>query len=294
MTGYLLWKWLQVIDIKPHGWRVNIASDNAVVATGNKPLTEPTLVQFYIATLHQWSTMSCHHIEIGFQLFADRQRCLRKWLSYDTCLCSCTIVSTTQCLARLYGMKNVEMVMSKSVVIFIQPFENRTYYAVAMSVRPSVCPSVRPSVRPRFPDFSLTCFEISIWNLVYTFSRWHDMSSLSCITIGSLWPSLQPKVGQTHFLQSWPHKSRYILQIWYTDGLLCTSRHKFRFCKNIIFGILAIIFAAFGFCEVFWAFFLHVLRYQFETWYIHAVGGVTRQVRVLYQSGHFDLLYSQK
>ena len=76
------------------------------------------------------------------------------------------------------------------------------------SVRLSVCPSVRPSVRPRFPDFSSTCFEISIWNLVHTFSRWHDMSSLSCITIGSFWPSLQPKVGQTHFLQSWPHKSR--------------------------------------------------------------------------------------
>ena len=90
--------------------------------------------------------------------------------------------------------------------------KNGTYYAVAMSVRPSVCPSVRlsvrPSVRPRFPDFSSTCFEISIWNLVYAFSRWHDMSSLSCITIGSLWSSLQPKVGQTYFLQSWPHKSR--------------------------------------------------------------------------------------
>ena len=76
------------------------------------------------------------------------------------------------------------------------------------SVRLSVRLSVRPSVRPRFPDFSSTCFEISIWNLVYTFSRWHDMSSLSRITIGSLWPSLQPKVGQTYFLQSWPHKSR--------------------------------------------------------------------------------------
>ena len=73
---------------------------------------------------------------------------------------------------------------------------------------PSVRLSVRPFVRPRFPDFSWTCFDISIWNLVYTFSRWHDISSLSCITIGSLWPSLQPKVGQTHFLQSWPHKSR--------------------------------------------------------------------------------------
>ena len=76
------------------------------------------------------------------------------------------------------------------------------------SVRLSVRLSVRPSVRPRFPDFSSTSFEISIWNLVYAFSRWHDISSLSCITIGSIWPSLQPKVGQTYFLQSWPHKSR--------------------------------------------------------------------------------------
>ena len=82
--------------------------------------------------------------------------------------------------------------------------KNGTYYAVAMSVRLSV----RPSVRPRFPEFSSTCFEISIWNLVYTFSRWHDMLGLSCITIRSLWPSLQPKVGQTYFLQSWPHQSR--------------------------------------------------------------------------------------
>ena len=92
---------------------------------------------------------------------------------------------------------------SKSA-IFIRPFEKRTYYAMAMSVRLSV----RPSVRPSFQDFFSTCFEISIWNLVYAFSRWHYMSSLSFITIGSLWPSLQPKVGQTQFLQSWPYKSR--------------------------------------------------------------------------------------
>ena len=83
-------------------------------------------------------------------------------------------------------------------VFFIRPFEKRTYYAMAMSVRLSV----RPSVRPSFPDFFSTCFEISIWNLVYALSRWHDMSSLSFITIGSLWPSLQPNVGQTQFLQS--------------------------------------------------------------------------------------------
>ena len=88
-------------------------------------------------------------------------------------------------------------------LLVIRPFEKRDVLC-----RGNVCPSVRPSVRPRFPDFSSTCFEISIWNLVYAFSRWHDMSSLSCITIGSIWPSLQPKVGQTYFLQSWPHKSR--------------------------------------------------------------------------------------
>ena len=91
--------------------------------------------------------------------------------------------------------------------IFIRPFEKRDVLCRG-NVRPSVRLSVCPSVRPRFPDFSSTCFEISIWNLVYAFSRWHDMSSVSCITIGSLWPSLQPKVGQTYFLQSWPHKSR--------------------------------------------------------------------------------------
>ena len=89
-------------------------------------------------------------------------------------------------------------------LVFIRPFEKRTYYAMAMSVRLSV----RPSVRPSFPDFFSTCFDISNWNLVYAFSRWHDMSSLSFITIGSLWPSLQPNVGQTQFLQSWPYKSR--------------------------------------------------------------------------------------
>ena len=66
------------------------------------------------------------------------------------------------------------------------------------------------------------------------------------------------------------------------------------FFKNLIFGILAIIFARFRFCEVFRGFFLHVLRYHFETWNIHLVGSVTRQVRVSFQSGHFDLLYSQK
>ena len=46
--------------------------------------------------------------------------------------------------------------------------------------------------------------------------------------------------------------------------------------------------------KVFRTLFVHVLRYQFETWHIHLGGSVTRQVQVSFQSGHFDLLYSQK
>ena len=115
---------------------------------------------------------------------------------------------TTKMASRWFGNEAKKILENMLPDFLYARLKNGTYYAVAMSVRPSVRLSVRPSVRPRFPDFSSTCFEISIWNLVYTFSRWHDMSSLTYITIGSFWPSLQPKVGQTHFLQSWPHKSR--------------------------------------------------------------------------------------
>ena len=41
-------------------------------------------------------------------------------------------------------------------------------------------------------------------------------------------------------------------------------------------------------------FFQHALRYQFETWYMHSVGGTTCRVWVSSQLGHFDLVYSQK
>ena len=43
-----------------------------------------------------------------------------------------------------------------------------------------------------FAGFFSTCFEISVWNLVYTCSRWCYTSSSSFIPIGTLWPTLQP------------------------------------------------------------------------------------------------------
>ena len=48
------------------------------------------------------------------------------------------------------------------------------------------------------------------------------------------------------------------------------------------------------FVRVFRTFFQHALRYQFETWYMHSVGGTTCRVWVSSQLSHFDLVYSQK
>ena len=46
--------------------------------------------------------------------------------------------------------------------------------------------------------------------------------------------------------------------------------------------------------KVFRNFFVHVLRYQFETWHLHLVGGVTRQVWVSFQSGHLTYFTAKK
>ena len=107
-------------------------------------------------------------------------------------------------------------------------------------VRPSV--RLSPSVRPIFWTFS-TCFKISIWIFIYTFSGWHDMSSLSSIKIGSLWPTLELKLGETQFLLSWPLKSRYK---FVTLLALCILLDISSLCrKNLIFITWAIIFVFF-------------------------------------------------
>ena len=54
-----------------------------------------------------------------------------------------------------------------------------------------------PSQRKVFRTF-FTCFDISVWNLAYTSSRWCHTSSSSFVPIWTLWPTLQPKIGQRH------------------------------------------------------------------------------------------------
>ena len=62
-----------------------------------------------------------------------------------------------------------------------------------------------PSQRKFFQTFFCTCFEISVWNVAYTFSGWCHTSSLSFIPIWILWPTLQPKIAQSHLsaLMAW-------------------------------------------------------------------------------------------
>ena len=89
-----------------------------------------------------------------------------------------------------------------------------------------------------FPSFFSTCFEISVWNLVYTCSRWCYTSSSSFIPIGTLWPTLQPKIGQSHLSAFMALKIIQRPQIWYTH-LYCECLDPIDFCHaRAIFGPL--------------------------------------------------------
>ena len=196
----------------------------------------------------------------------------------------------------MLGLKLIQYKEPQVTTLFIRPFEKRDVLCRG-NVRPSVCPSVCPSVRP-----SVRVFRTFLQHaLRYQFETWyiHSVGGTTC----RVWVASQLGHFDLVYSQKW------VKPIFCNHGLINQDKFfKFGtqvaccilldissvFCKNLIFRILAIIFVRFGFFEVFRAFFLHVLRYQFETWYIHAVGGVTRQVRVSFQSGHFDLLYSQK
>ena len=42
----------------PYWWSVNIGSGNGLVLSGNKPLTEPMLIQIYVAKWRYYASMS--------------------------------------------------------------------------------------------------------------------------------------------------------------------------------------------------------------------------------------------
>ena len=101
-----------------------------------------------------------------------------------------------------------------------------------------------PSVPPRFPDLFLTCFKISITNLMYTVGC---TAQRVCVTgIASVY--LAAKIR--YFVHSWPHKSARILQIWYIGTRLNVSRYVFRFSQKVIIFRIWKDFYAFQFSVV--------------------------------------------
>ena len=71
-------------------------------------------------------------------------------------------------------------------------------------------------------------------------------------------------------------------------------RYNFHYFAKILFSELwRLVLCVLYFSDLFALFFPHVWRYRFETLYIRLIGGATGRVRVTFQWGRFDLLYSQ-
>ena len=167
-------------------------------------------------------------------------------------------------------------------VVFIRLFEKRSYYAVAMSARPSVRPSVR-------------VFRIFLQHALRSqFETWyiHSVGGTTC----RIW--VASKLGHFDLVYS----QKMVKPIFCNHGLINQYNssnlvHRWPaeyfsisvpfFVKTLFSEFWRLFLWVLDFSKFSGLFFLHVLRYQFETCYIHAVGGATRQVRVSFQSGHF-------
>ena len=161
-----------------------------------------------------------------------------------------------------------------------------------------------------FPDFFCTCCEISVWNLAYTSNGWCHMSSSSFIPIWTLWPTLQPKIGQSHLSAFMALKIIQRPQIWYTlSNSDCLDPYWLLSClgnfwpsggQNTWKGELVELPASdtwgLSFISIrslplksFLDFFLNVVPYQLESWFIHWVGCTTYWVHVSLEWDPCDL-----
>ena len=163
-----------------------------------------------------------------------------------------------------------------------------------------------------FPDFLCTCFEISVWNLAYTSGGWCHTSSSSFIQIWTLRPTLQPKICQSH-LSAYMALKLYRGLRFGTHTQIVSVLTPTDFChawaifgslvdKNTQKGELVELRASgtwgLSFITIrslplksFPDFFLNVLPYQLESWFIHWVGCTTYWVHVSLEWDPCDLLH---
>ena len=151
----------------------------------------------------------------------------------------------------------------------------------------------------KFSGLFCTCCEISVWNLAYTCSGWCHTSSSSFILIWTLWPTLQPKIGQSHLSAVMALKLYRGLRFlrFGTHTQIVSVLTPIDFChawaifgpvadKNTLKGELAELPASdtwgLSFIRIrslplksFLDFFLNAVPYQLESWFIHWVGCTT-------------------
>ena len=169
---------------------------------------------------------------------------------------------------------------------------------------PSVwSPSVRPSVRSlKHPLLTCTWVRWSTWPTVTVLWHVRPSVSLSVHPSGEVsghlpenawreWPEI------LYADVSWP--SSELISFMATVCWFLYARLKNGAYYAVAMSVrpsvrLSVRPSVHPSVRVFRTFLQHALRYQFETWYIHLVGGTTCRVWVASQLGHFDLVYSQK
>ena len=164
----------------------------------------------------------------------------------------------------------------------------------------------------KFSRHFCTCFEISVWNVAYTSSGWCHTSSSSFIPIWILWFTLQPKIGHSHLTAYIAMKIIKRPQIWYThSNSECLDPYWFLSClgncwpsggqkhskgklvelpANDTWGLSFIRIMSLP-LKSFPDFFLNVLPYQLESWFLHWVGCKTYWAHVSLEWDPCDLLH---
>ena len=104
----------------------------------------------------------------------------------------------------------------------------------------SVCLSVRPSIRV-FQTFFNILWDINL--------KRHEEFEFHRNRV--IWSTSTPRNKSNTFLQLWPQKSSWILQIWYIGSPLYTSRHNLRFVQKSYFRNFGDYFSAFWIFRIF-------------------------------------------
>ena len=143
------------------------------------------------------------------------------------------------------------------------------------------------SASKKFSGHFCTFYEISIWNLVYTFDRQCQTSTYNFITIRLLWPTLKPKMGKScFFFHLWPQPLcrafRFGTHTYIASVLNCIN---FRHGWDIFYPWWP---QTLSWVSLHWkgfsAFFYMFLDINLKSGK-HTVGGITHQVWVSSQSG---------